>query len=117
MKVTYKSENGKITIEFDASTHKEMVKQMASFSEIFEEDQCGKCKGNKLRWVVRVAKDDKGKEYQYHELRCRQCGAKLPFGILDDGTDSLFPKRKDKEGNFRGAYGWVKWNPETQVEE
>jgi len=36
---------------------------------------------------------------------------------LDDGTFSLFPKRKDDSGKFRGNFGWVKWNPETEKEE
>jgi hypothetical protein len=29
----------------------------------------------------------------------------------------LFPKRKDKEGNWLPDGGWVKWNPDTQKEE
>jgi RNase P subunit RPR2 len=117
MKVTYKTKNERMQIEFDANTHKEIVKQLASFSEVFEEGTCKKCNSDNLKWSIRVSKDKKGKEFAYHELRCGDCGAKLPFGILDDGTDSLFPKRKDEEGNIRGKWGWVKWNPETEREE
>ena len=29
----------------------------------------------------------------------------------------LFPKRKDKEGNWLPDGGWVKWNPDTKKEE
>lgn len=117
MKITYTTSNGRMTIELEADTHVSLVQQLASFSEVFEEDTCQKCKKQSLRWNVRKSKDAKGKEYSYHELMCKSCGAKLPFGVRDDDTFRLFPKRKDKEGLIRGKYGWVKWNPETEKEE
>jgi len=117
MKVSYTTRNGRLSIELEASTHVELVQQLSSFSEVFEEDVCKKCKSTNLRWNIRKSKDAKGKEYSYHELICKDCGAKLPFGVRDDDTYRLFPKRKDKEGNVRGKWGWVKWNPETEKEE
>ena len=117
MKETHTSRNGRLKIEFEADTHKSIIRQLAPFQEIFEEDTCRKCKKNNIRYVIRKAKDDKGKEYEYFELRCGDCGAKLPLGVLDDQSDNLFPKRKDRDGNIRGNYGWVKWNPETEKEE
>ena len=117
MKVNYTTRNGRINVELDAETHTKLWGDLASFQEVFEEDTCRKCDSDDLKFVVRKSKDSKGKVFDYHELRCNNCGAKLPFGILDDGTFRLFPKRKDEEGKFRGKYGWVKWNPETEREE
>jgi hypothetical protein len=117
MKITYTTNNRQMTIELEASTHVELVQQLSSFSEVFEEDTCKKCKSKNLRWNVRSAKDAKGVEHDYHELLCKDCGAKLPFGVKNDKTFRLFPKRKDAEGNVRGKWGWVKWNPETEQEE
>lgn len=117
MKAVYQTKNGRLNVELEASTHKELWKQLASFQEVFEETKCGKCKKENLRFVIRKSKDAKGKEYEYHELRCVDCGAKLAFGVLDDGSGSLFPKRKNDDGSVRGEWGWVKWNQEKQVEE
>lgn len=116
MKVMYTTTNGRMSIEFEASTHKGIWRVLDSFQEVFEEKNCKKCKSENIRCVIRKAKK-KDKEYEYYELRCNDCGAKLPFGILDDGSDNLFPKRKDDDGKIRGKYGWVKWNPETEQEE
>jgi len=117
MKVNYTTKNGRMTVELEADGHAGLWKELASFQEVFEEDICGKCQSNNLKFVVRKASDAKGKEYSYHELRCKDCWAKLSFGVLDDGKGSLFPKRKDDEGNWRGKSGWVKFNKETQKEE
>jgi hypothetical protein len=117
MKMTHTTVNGRTSVEFEANSHKVAWRVLASFDEVFEESTCGKCKSENIRHVIRKAKDKKQREYEYFELRCADCGAKLPFGILDDGTDNLFPKRRDEEGKMRGKRGWVKWNPETEQEE
>ena len=121
-----------MTFEFEADNHVGVWAQLSSLQEVFEEDKCLKCGGESLRFSVRKSTytDDKGKpkEAPYYELRCRDCGAKFSFGVLDDGTFNLFPKRKDKAGKWLGTkknkdgktvptYGWVKWNPETEKEE
>jgi ribosomal protein L40E len=132
MKVNYTTKNGRLVFEFEADNQVGVWKQLASLQEVFEEEKCQKCGGTELRFSVRKStyEDDKGKikDCEYHELRCRKCGAKLAYGVLDDNSYNLFPKRKDKEGNWRGVktdtqgntkptYGWVKWNPETNNEE
>jgi len=105
-----------MTIELEADTQTALVQQLSAFSEVFEEDTCQKCKSKNLRWSVRKS-ESKGKTFSYNELRCKDCGAKLAFGVLDDGSHGLFPKRKDADGKIKGNYGWVKWNPETEQEE
>ena len=117
MKVIYTTKNGRLSVELEADNHKGLWKQLAKFQEIFEEDTCKKCGKDHLRFVIRKSKDSKGKEYEYHELYCVSCRAKLAFGVLDDGEGGLFPKRKGEDGNIKGKYGWVKWNPETKKEE
>lgn len=117
MKISYQTKNGRITVELEADSPKALWRELASFQEVFEESQCGKCGNTDLRFTIRKATDKKNKEYEYHELRCPKCWAKLAFGILDDGKGGLFPKRKDAEGNNKPDKGWVKWNPETNQEE
>lgn len=116
MKAHYKTKDGRLTFEIDATDIKGVWKQCAAIQEVFEEPKCQKCGKDNLRFTIRKSTDGK-KEYEYHELKCLSCGAKLPYGVLDDGSGGLFPKRKDKEKNWKGKYGWVKWNPEKEVEE
>lgn len=119
MRVTYKP-NEKFELHLEGN-QKEIFADLHSFQEVFEHDRCGKCKknnkpGKNIRFVTRQAVDGK-KTFDYYELRCSDCGAKFKFGILNDGSDNLFPKTKDDEGNFLPDGGWLKWNRETNKEE
>lgn len=109
MKVTYTV--GNIALEIDADTQVEVFQQLASFQEIFAETKCGKCSSEDVRYQVRNVDDN-----LYYEARCTDCGAKLAFGAMKKGG-RLFPRRKDKDGNWLPDGGWVKWNPETKKEE
>jgi uncharacterized low-complexity protein len=115
MRLIYHTKNKRFSAELDVQNHKDAVKQLHAFQEIFEES-CGKCKSDDIKYTTRKASDGK-KEYLYHELRCNKCGAKLALGALDDGSDNLFPKRKDDEGKYKGSNGWCLWNKEKGVEE
>jgi DNA-directed RNA polymerase subunit RPC12/RpoP len=127
MKVNYKSKNGRLGCEFEGKGHLDIWKQIASFQEVFEEEKCGKCGKDNIKYVLRVAQDGKD-EYEYPELRCNSCGAKLSFGTMKDGNGTLFPIRFEREGKEykkdangksipKGSYGWVKYNKETGKEE
>jgi DNA-directed RNA polymerase subunit RPC12/RpoP len=127
MKVNYKSKSGRFDVELEGKGHLDIFKQISSFQEVFEEPQCGKCGSPDLKHVVRIAKDGK-KEFEYPELRCQKCGAKLSFGIMNDGEGTLFPIRFERDGNEyrkdengkaipKGKWGWVKYNKETGKEE
>tara|TARA_R110002110_G_scaffold71403_1_gene190932 strand:+ start:3584 stop:3913 length:330 start_codon:yes stop_codon:yes gene_type:complete len=109
MKVTYTS--GKISVEIEADTQIELFQNLANFQEIFAENKCGKCSSDNIRFQVRNVDDN-----LYYEAKCSNCGAKLAFGVMKKGG-RLFPKRKDKDGNWFPDGGWVKWNPDTQKEE
>jgi|TARA_Y100000401_G_scaffold110320_1_gene107436 DNA-directed RNA polymerase subunit RPC12/RpoP len=109
MKATYTS--GKISVEIEFETQIELFQKLSNFQEIFEETKCGKCGSDNIKFQVRNVDDN-----LYYELRCVDCGAKLAFGVMKKGG-RLFPKRKDKEGNWLPDNGWVKWNSKTQKEE
>ena len=100
-----------LSVEVEADNQKKLFEELASIDEVFGEDTCGKSGSNNIRFIVREASDDKGKTYKYYELRCLDSGAKKTFGQKDDGT--LFPHRKDEDGNYLPDNGWVKWNKET----
>jgi len=111
MKVQYTNRSGRLTVEIDSETQTDLFMQLASFQEIFDESECAKCNSENVRFQVRNIDDN-----LYYELRCLDCGAKLAFGTMKKGG-KLFPRRKDKEGNWLPDRGWVKWNKETQQEE
>lgn len=109
MEVTYRS--GKLTATFDADSPKDLFSQISVFQEVFDQAKCGKCGSENIRFVVRNVDDN-----EYYELRCMDCGARLSFGLNKKGG-GMFPKRKDKEGNWLPDGGWVKWNPNTKKAE
>ena len=108
MKLKYTTSNGKISVEFDGESYKDLFGQISSFQEIFEETHCGACESENLKFIVRTVDEN-----DYYELRCLDCGARLSFGVMKKGG-GLFPKRKDKDGNWLPNRGWVKWNKDTE---
>jgi len=111
MKITYTTASGRVSAEFEADSQKDLFTEINRFQEVFEEDTCGKCKSNEIKYVVRNVDDN-----QYYELRCTSCGARLSFGAHKKGG-GLFPKRKDNDGKWLPDNGWVKWNPKTETME
>lgn len=106
MKVNYTANNGRISVEFETDTQREIFQQLSDFQEVFDVTACGKCASENLRFVVRNIDDN-----QFFEIRCLDCGARLEFGSTKQGG-KLFPRRKDKEGNWLPDNGWVKWDKE-----
>ncbi len=111
MKVTYQTKNGKLSVELEGDSQRDIFGEIAKFQEVFEEDTCGKCGSDNIKFIVRNVDDN-----LYYELRCAACGARLSFGSMKKGG-GLFPKRKDAEGNWLPDRGWVKWNPKTEKNE
>jgi DNA-directed RNA polymerase subunit RPC12/RpoP len=109
MKINYKA--GRINVELEGDTQKDLFSQLSSFQEVFDEDTCGKCGGQNIRFVVRDVDEN-----SYYEIRCKDCGGRLEFGQVKKGG-GLFPRRKDKEGSWLPDNGWVKWNPKTKTVE
>ncbi len=101
MKVRYEVEN--VQIEVEGKDSKDVFTQLAASVEVFSHTTCGNC-GSKH--TVPVVRDMQGNTY--HEMRCRACGACLAFG-QKRADGSLFPKRKDKDGQWLDNNGWVKF--------
>jgi DNA-directed RNA polymerase subunit RPC12/RpoP len=111
MKVNYTTNNKRITAEFEGDSQRDVFEQISKFQEVFEQNACGKCANENIRFVVRSVDDN-----HYYELRCSNCGARLAFGAHKVGG-GLFPRRKDPDGTWLPDSGWVKWNPKTEKNE
>ena len=112
MKVTYRP-GSNLEIEFEAEGQKGLFEQMAKLQEVLKQS-CQKCKKNDgVTFMVRQVDGNK-----FYELRCqsKNCGATLGFGSHKVGG-TLFPQRKDAEGEWLSDGGWSKWNPETKKKE
>lgn len=112
MKVRYTTADKRMVFEFDSSDNKEVFDVRAGIEEIFEQEGCAACGGTEYRFVKRVS----GK-YTYRELFCKnpECGCSLGFGQKQE-DQSLFPQRKDNDGNPKGKWGWKKWTPDDDQE-
>ena len=105
MKVKYKVSD-KLGFELEGSGQKEVFKELALIQEIFGEEKCGLCGSSNIRFIVRTVEGN-----DYYELRCADCGALLAFGQHKKGG-TLFPKRKDDDGNYLPNKGWHKYQKE-----
>ena len=113
MEIQYKSRSGRLLIKVDGANQKEAFKNLASAQEVFDgDDTCGCCESADIRFRVReVTKANK--TFDYYELVCGKCGARLSFGQSQD-TVSLFPKRKDENGEYVKTRGWYRYQPKDE---
>ena len=102
MKVTYKT--GKFTIEAEGSTT-EIFEQLASFDSVF--GNCVNKANNSENIGFKVREVDGNK---YYEMYDKDTNHSLKFGkTKKDG--SLFPRRKDPDGNWLSDGGWQQSAP------
>ncbi len=119
--------NSTISVVAEADEFTELFRQLAALEETFGEEKCAKCQSDNLRYVRRETKDGDD-VYEYFELRCNKCKAKLTYGVnKKEGT--IYPKRyetnnkgkvlrdDDDQAIKRGIYGWTVYNKETGKEE
>ena len=102
MKVTYKT--GNFTVEAEGNTT-EVFEQLASFDSVF-----GNCvnKANDSENIGFRHREVEGNHY--YELYDKDTFHTLKFGkTKKDG--SLFPRRKDADGNWLPDGGWAKFDP------
>lgn len=101
MKVRYKGDS--FDVEVDGKDCKDCFVQVAAAIEVFCNTHCGSCGASNCIPSVREVQGN-----TYHEMKCRNCGASLAYGQRkSDGA--LYPKKKDKEGNWLENSGWVKF--------
>jgi ribosomal protein L40E len=106
MKVTKKA--GSYTIECEGKDAKECFVNMAGALDVFGESNCGACGSTDLREQVR---ENGG--HTFYEKRCMECGATLSYGQRkSDG--SMYPRRKDRDGNWMENRGWSLYKPQSQ---
>jgi hypothetical protein len=100
---------GEMVVEIEGADQKAIFAERSKYEEVFGQKQCGACKSSDIRYVVRKVVSGK-KTYEYYELHCQKCHARLAYGLHQEGG-TLFPKRKDEQGNYLENNGWVKYNP------
>jgi hypothetical protein len=129
--------NSKTTVKVDGQNPQEVFQNLATMQSVFSVQKCGCCGSDELRYVVRSAQSQNGKKsFEYPELWCEKCYARLSFGVSDNGQ--IYPKIKlsqlavdksdsDKKrfeeneayakknyGNLMNA-GWHKYKAEKQA--
>jgi hypothetical protein len=123
MKLTYTTPDGKMTVEIEGNSDKELFRKLSHFQEIFCSIPAAKIgdkvvEGGDVIYRVRKANytDEKGKQKdaEYFEAVTKNgplAWFKRSFGVLDDGTDNLFPKRPSPdEPNLEiGFDGWHRY--------
>jgi len=123
MKVVYTTKDGRLKFEFEASGDKEVFRTLSRIQEMYEDEPSANVGGKDLvggdvKYRIRKAKytDDKGKEKEaeYYEKLVINGPAqwfRKSFGVLDDGSENLFPKRNIEpgEGVIIGNNGWYKF--------
>lgn len=97
--------NDKLTLKVSAEGQKELFKNLSTVQEIFGENACGMCGDTNIKYVVRTVDDN-----DYFENRCGKCGAVLSYGQHKKGG-TIFPKRRDSDGNYLENRGWHKYVP------
>lgn len=104
MKVTYRT--GKFTVEAEGGTT-EIFEQLATFDSVF-----GNCK-NKANDSENIGFRHREVDgNHYYELYDKDTFHVLKFGkTKKDG--SLFPRRKDADGQWIDNGGWVKFDPDA----
>jgi hypothetical protein len=109
MEVQYRASNGKLVFKLTGTTTKELFEEIASIQDTFEaETSCGHCGSLDIKFQKRLAGDKD--EFDYYELVCKnlECRARFSFGQSKD-KKTLFPKRKDQDGNWLPNRGWDKY--------
>lgn len=106
MDLQYRTRNGRLALKVEANSHKDLFRAVATVQEVFEaETHCGCCSSDLVRFQVRTVDT-----FEFYELACGACDARFEFGQHKNGQ-TLFPKRRDEDGNPLPNRGWKVWKP------
>jgi hypothetical protein len=101
MKAHYRAFNGRLVVEVEGSNIKELFQQIGPVAEVLDgDDSCGKCASPHIYPRVRTAQG-----FDYYELVCSDCNARLSFGQHKDGG-TLWAKRTGENGRVLDHRGW-----------
>ena len=104
MKANYRTRDGRIVVEVQGETVKDLFRGIGQAQEVFEAAACcGACESPNIQFRTRTIEDN-----DYFELSCQDCHSKLDFGQHKKGG-TLFAKRKDSDGSWLPNAGWRKW--------
>lgn len=121
IELTYTTADGRMSFKVTGGDQRDLFREIQRIQEVFEGPATAKIDGKEVsatdvRYFVRKSKytDEKGKEKEaeYFEQRIisgPMAGYKKCFGILDDGTGGLFPKKAPDEDVQYGYNGWHKY--------
>ena len=113
MTAKYLTKNKQLTFEIEGTTDTELFSELASIQEVFDaEHKCGVCGGTDIRYLHRNVQGN-----DFFELQCitvdakgYKCLARFQFGQVKVPKGALFPKRKDKDGNWLPNNGWSRYS-------
>lgn len=119
MKVIVKSST--CDIEAEGDTHQDIFRRLSQLQEVFSEESCGCCGSTLTRYRHRQTPDPKPgskKVFDYYERVCQKigCRARLAYGQHGSG-ETLFPKRKDSDGNWLPNNGWERFKKEGETDQ
>lgn len=107
MKAHYRAFGGRLVIEMEATTIKDLFSQIGPIAEVLDADQtCGACNAPTIYPRAREAKKSDGKTVTYYELVCGHCTAKLSFGQHSEGG-TLWAKRENDQKEPLLNRGWL----------
>lgn len=114
MEVKYRSACGRFEVMFDEKDQQGLFDRIASFQEIFEDDtntviDSVEVPVADIRYRVRTNDGNEFYEKVYAGSNPKLFGYKKAYGSSKENKGSLFPQRKDKEGNYYKNNGWHKW--------
>ena len=103
MKAQIRLQANRVVIEVEAATQKELFAALAGAEEVFGVEQCGLCGSRNPRFLTRHQSG-----FVFYEMVCAnsECRARLELGQSTD-LKTLFPRRKDDEGNRLPNGGWA----------
>jgi translation initiation factor 2 beta subunit (eIF-2beta)/eIF-5 len=107
MTTTIRYPVGDAIVTIQCQTVKEAIKELSEYGVVFGESKCEMCQSEQVIPTYKLAKG-----YDFYEMTCTDCGASLSFGQTKEG-ERLFPKRKDKDGNAIGKFGWHQYQSQN----
>lgn len=109
MKAKFKTE--RMEIEVEGKDIKAIFDEMAQSQEVLLNTTCGSCDSTNVIMSMRTVQGN-----TYRCFACKDCGCELNLGQRKiDGA--LYPRRKDKDGNWLPNGGWTKWSRKVEVDD
>lgn len=114
MEVKYTSQCGRYEVLFDEKDQQGLFTKIAKFQEVFEDDanvviDSVAVPATDIRYCVRTVDGNEFYEKRYSGQNSKLFGYKREYGSSKENKGALFPKRKDKNGNYHKNDGWYKW--------